>query len=170
LEAEATRRSFAASWEDYDQDGDPDLYVANDYGRNNLFRNDGGRFTDVAAAAGVEDQSFGMSVTWGDFNRDGWMDMYVGNMFSAAGNRIVFQEQFRPDEDSTVRGKFQYLARGNSLFQNLGDGRFQDVSQISATMIGYWSWGSTFVDLNNDGWEDVLVANGYLTRENPHDL
>ena len=64
LEEEASRRSFAASWEDYDNDGDVDLYVVNDYGRNNLFRNDGGHFTDVAGVAGVEDQSFGMSGSW----------------------------------------------------------------------------------------------------------
>ena len=49
------RFSFAASWEDYDNDGDTDLYVANDYGRNNLYRNDGGKFVDVAPTLGVED-------------------------------------------------------------------------------------------------------------------
>jgi hypothetical protein len=170
LEDEATRRSFASSWEDYDNDGDLDLYVANDYGRNNLFRNDGGRFTDVAAAAGVEDQSFGMSASWGDFNRDGWMDLYVSNMFSAAGNRIVFQDQFKGMEDEDVRRKFQYMARGNSLFQNNGQGGFLDVSQDAAIMMGLWAWGSQFVDLNNDGREDLVVANGYLTRSDPHDL
>ena len=100
--ASSTRFSLAASWDDFDQDGDPDLYVANDYGRNNLYRNDaaqgGGsqpiRFTDIAAEAGVEDISSGMSVSWGDFNRDGWSDVYVGNMFSAAGNRITYQRRF----------------------------------------------------------------------------
>jgi hypothetical protein len=170
LEPEATRRSFAASWEDFDQDGDPDFYVSNDYGRNNLFRNDNGKFVDVAAAAGVEDQSFGMSAAWGDYNRDGWMDVYVANMFSAAGNRIVFQEQFRRNEDAKVREKFQYMARGNSLFENSGNGTFRDVSAASATMVGLWAWGSTFADLNNDGWEDLLVANGHLTRRNTKDL
>ena len=80
-----TRWSFAAAWEDFDRDGDPDLYVANDFGRNSLYRNDGGRFTDIAAASGVEDMAAGMSVAWGDYNRDGEADLYVGNMFSAAG-------------------------------------------------------------------------------------
>src|SRR5690606_5896873 len=57
------RFSFAASWADYDDDGDQDLYVANDFGRNNLYRNNGdGTFTDVAAEAGVEDLAAGMSV------------------------------------------------------------------------------------------------------------
>ena len=170
LEAEATRRSFAASWEDYDNDGDPDLYVANDYGRNNLFRNDAGRFVDVANTAKVEDQSFGMSASWSDFNRDGWMDLYVSNMFSAAGNRIVFQRQFKPNADADDRRRFQYMARGNSLFQNDGGGAFRDISAAAGIMAGYWSWGSQFVELNNDGHEDLIVANGYLTRSSTHDL
>ena len=170
LEDEATRRSFSSSWEDFDNDGDLDLYVANDYGRNNLFRNDAGRFTDVADRAGVEDQSFGMSVSWSDFNRDGRMDLYISNMFSAAGNRIVYQHQFKAGEDDEVRRKFQYMARGNSLFQNTGNGVFRDVSQQADIMIGNWSWGSQFVDLNNDGHEDILVANGYLTRSDSSDL
>ena len=94
--------SFAAAWEDYDNDGDLDLYVANDFGRKNLYRNDGvgsvtgGRFRDVAAEAGVEDIGAGMSVSFGDYDRDGRMDLYVGNMFSSAGNRIAFQKGFSP--------------------------------------------------------------------------
>ena len=170
LEAEATRRSFAAAWEDFDNDGDLDLYVANDYGRNNLFRNDQGKFTDVAGSAQVEDQSFGMSGSWSDFNRDGWMDLYVANMFSAAGNRIVHQRKFRPNESAEVRQQFQYMARGNSLFQNTQGGRFRDVSSPAHIMMGLWSWGSQFVDLNNDGYEDIVVANGYFTRNDSDDL
>jgi hypothetical protein len=170
LEEEATRRSFAASWEDFDQDGDMDLYVANDYGRNNLFRNDGGHFVDIAGAAGVEDQSFGMSASWGDYNRDGWMDLYVSNMFSAAGNRIVYQRQFRADDDPRLREKFQYMARGNSLFQNTGQGTFQDVSFTAAVNVAYWAWGSQFIDLNNDSFQDLVVTNGFLTRSDTKDL
>lgn len=168
LDEESTRRSFAASWEDFDNDGDLDLYVANDYGKNNLFRNDHGRFRNIASAAKVEDQSFGMSVSWGDYDRDGWMDLYVSNMFSAAGNRIVFQKQFRPHDDQ--RHKFQYMARGNSLFRNAKDGGFHDVSHDARIMMGYWSWGSKFADLNNDGYEDLIVMNGFLTRRETKDL
>ena len=170
LEPEATRRSFSAAWEDFDNDGDPDLYVANDYGRNNLFRNDGGRFTDIADLAAVQDQSFGMSASWGDFDRDGWMDLYVSNMFSAAGNRIVHQQQFKPDEQDELRHKFQYMARGNSLFRNRQGRRFDDVSLQAEVNVGYWAWGSRFVDLNNDGQHDLVVANGYLTRTLKDDL
>jgi hypothetical protein len=70
------RFSYAAAWDDYDQDGDFDLYVANDFGRNNLYRNDRTGFEDVADELGVEDTGSGMSVSWGDVNGDGWMDLY----------------------------------------------------------------------------------------------
>lgn len=160
LDANNRRFTYAAAWEDFDNDGDPDLYVANDFGRNNLFRNDSGFFTDVAAEAGVEDLSAGMSVSWGDYNRDGWMDLYVGNMFSSAGNRIAFQRKYRPGEDSTP---FQRHARGNSLFLNQGDGTFLDTSEEANVTLGRWAWCSSFADVNNDGWEDILVVNGMVT-------
>ncbi len=62
------------------------------------------------------------------------------------------------------------MARGNSLFQNTPGGLFRDVSKPAQIMMGLWSWGSQFVDLNNDGYEDIVVANGYFTRSNPDDL
>lgn len=164
------RFSFAASWEDYDNDGDLDIYVANDYGRNTLHRNDGGRFVNVAAQAGVEDIAAGMSVTWGDYNRDGWPDLYVSNMFSAAGNRVTYQRNFRDGESAGETTLFQRHARGNSLFMNRGNGTFTDVSVAAGVTMGRWSWGSQFADLNNDGLEDLLVSNGYLTSEKPDDL
>ena len=99
LDQNNRRFSYSASWEDYDNDGDVDLYVANDFGRNNLYRNDNGQFVDVAKVAGVEDVSAGMSITWGDHNNDGWMDIYVSNMFSSAGNRIAFQRKFQSDAE-----------------------------------------------------------------------
>ena len=164
-----TRFSFAAAWEDFDNDGDPDLYVANDYGRNNLYRNDDGRFVDIAADYDVEDMSAGMSASWADVNRDGRMDLYVSNMFSAAGNRITYQRQFKSNVDSSVREQFQRHARGNSLFLNDGDG-FRDASEQSRITMGRWAWGSRFVDLNGDGWEDLIVANGFISAEDTGDL
>ena len=170
LDANNRRFSFSAAWEDYDGDGDLDLYVANDFGRNNLFRNKGGRFSDVAAQAGVEDIGPGMSVTWGDYNRDGHTDLYVSNMFSAAGNRIAFQSRFQPVLETSDRALFQRHARGNSLFANLGDGTFSDASVASGTTMGRWAWGSLFADLNLDGWDDLLVCNGLVTGERLDDL
>jgi hypothetical protein len=164
------RFSFAAAWEDYDNDGDQDLYVANDYGRNNLYRNDDGRFVDVAAELNVEDVSAGMSVSWGDYDRDGWMDLYISNMFSAAGNRITYQRQFNTGVDETVRQDFQRHAHGNTLFRNNGRGGFDDVTDEAGVWQGRWAWGSRFGDLNGDGWEDLVVANGFITTEDTHDL
>jgi hypothetical protein len=163
LTAGGDRWSFAAAWEDYDNDGDQDLYIANDFGRNNLFRNDGGKFTDVAAAAGVEDISSGMSVDWGDVNRDGRMDIYVGNMFSSAGGRIAYQRQFGTNNPEAATD-FQRMARGNTLFLGDRDGAFRDASESAGVHVGLWAWSSLFADLNNDGWQDLVVANGYLTN------
>jgi hypothetical protein len=165
LDADNNRFSLAAAWEDYDNDGDPDLYVANDYGRNCLYRNDKGRFANVAAMAGVEDISAGMSVSWGDYNRDGLQDIYVSNMFSSAGNRIAYQRQFKSDTSQEVRDEYRRFAHGNSLFENMGDGTFRDVTAEARVTLGRWAWASDFVDINGDGWEDLVIANGMLTRE-----
>ncbi len=170
LDEDNRRYSFAAAWEDLDNDGDLDLYVANDFGRNCLYENDRGRFRNVAAARGIEDTAFGMSVSFGDYDRDGWMDTYVGNMFSAAGNRVAFQPQFQSAAAETARTLLQRTAQGNSLFRNQTDGTFADVSLPSGASMGRWSWASLFADINNDGWPDLLVANGYVTGEKPADL
>lgn len=176
LEEENTRFSFAASWEDYDQDGDLDLYVANDFGRNCLYQNQGAKtgslpfFVNIAAPLNVEDSSAGMSTSWGDFNRDGWMDLYVSNMFSSAGNRITYQDQFKTDADQKTRATFQRMARGNTLFAANGKGGFQDVSATTHTSMARWCWASTFADINNDGWPDILAANGFITTEDTGDL
>jgi hypothetical protein len=166
LDVNNRRYSYACSWEDYDLDGDPDLYVANDFGRNNLYRNDGGKFTDVAGELGVEDISAGMGVTWGDPNNDGRPDIYVSNMFSSAGNRIAYQRHWRA---GAANAEFQRHARGNSLFLNAGN-LFNDVSVSAGVTMGRWAWGAHFADLNNDGWEDLYVANGFITTEDTNDL
>jgi hypothetical protein len=164
------RFSLAASWCDYDDDGDPDLYVANDFGRTNLYRNDGGgRFRDVAAEAGVEDIGNGMSVAWEDYDADGRIDLHVGNMWSSAGNRLVDQPAFRKASAGTQE-IYRRMARGNSLFRSLGGGRFEDVSEESGTTFGRWAWSSKFIDHDSDGREDLYVANGFVTNESHDDL
>lgn len=165
----ADRYALAASWEDFDNDGDQDLYVANDFGKNCFYENVGGRFEEAAQRVGIEDIGSGMSVSWGDYDRDGWVDLYVGNMFSSAGMRVTSQAAFRAD-DGTHRQTYRRLAKGNSLFKNLGDGAFREVGDEAGVEIGRWAWSSLFADFNNDGWEDIFVANGYITTEDSGDL
>ena len=183
LDENNRRFSLAAAWEDVEGDGDADLYVANDFGRNSLYTLEPPsaealrtqplplpRFRDVAEEVGVEDISAGMSASWGDADLDGRPDLYVSNMWSSAGNRIAYQRQFRDGDEAHSRASFQRHARGNSLFLNAGPGAFHDVSEPAGVTMGRWAWGSRFVDLNNDGWEDLVVANGYITQPDPGDL
>jgi len=170
LDQNNRRFTLAASWEDVDNDGDQDLYVVNDFGRNCLYRNDirpegTRRFVDIAAEANGEDQASGMSVSWGDYDRDGLMDLYIGNMWSAAGQRVTSQTRFKPEIATESRRAYQRFTIGSTLLKNLGDDGFQDVSEASGAMMGRWAWASPFIDLNNDGWEDLFVANGYITGD-----
>jgi hypothetical protein len=164
------RFSFAASWEDFDNDGLLDVYIANDFGPNQFFRNEGKRFKDVSVQSGSQDWGFGMSAAWADYDRDGHMDLYVSNMFSSAGNQIVPRANFYPTLSEETRKKYLKMVRGNSLLRNSGSGSFSDVTDPMNEGFGGWAWGSQFADLNNDGWEDLYVANGYITQEDEDDL
>jgi len=97
------------------------------------------------------------------------MDLYVGNMFSAAGNRIAPQEGFSLGSPEEVRQALLRFARGNTLLLQ-EEGRFSDQSEVLGVTMGRWAWSSMFADLNNDGWEDLLVANGYITTSDTGDL
>jgi hypothetical protein len=172
LDVHNRRYTFAAVFEDVDEDGDADLYVANDFGRKNLYRNDSSKtkglhFVDVAAQAGVEDTGAGMSASFADYDQDGHMDLYVGDMWSSAGGRIAYQDRFVPGQG---RQQVQRFAKGSSLFRNLGNGRFGDVSVETGVEFGRWAWSSPFVDLDNDGREDIVIANGFLSRPEKPDL
>ena len=170
LGVENYRFSFAASWEDFDNDGDQDVYIANDFGPNQLFRNEGTHFVDESGKSGSEDWGFGMSVSWGDYDRDGAMDLYVSSMFSSAGNQIVAQADFNPTMSEEIRHKYLKMVRGNSLLRNVGAGDFADVTDPVDEGFAGWAWGSQFADLNNDGWEDLYVANGYISQPDTDDL
>ena len=162
------RYSFASSWGDFNGDGLLDLYVANDFGRNNLYQNLGkGRFREVSRQAGVEDIGAGMSVAWTDYDLDGRDDLYVGNMWSSAGLRLTGQPGYQAGgaHESYVRH-----AKGNSLFRNRGDGRFEDVSAQADVELGRWAWSSDFFDCDNDGDEDLYIANGFITNSSTKDL
>ncbi len=165
-----TRYSFCCGWGDFNGDGWPDLYVVNDFGRKNLYRNNGdGTFTDVAAEAGVEDTGAGMSVSWTDFDNDGASDLYVGNMWTAAGERISAQEEFQKNATAAVRASYRKHAMGNSLFRN-GGARFADVTAAAQTGNGRWAWSSDAWDFDHDGFDDLYIANGMLSGPISEDL
>ncbi|MEE8142708.1 MAG: VCBS repeat-containing protein, partial [Planctomycetota bacterium] len=109
-------------------------------------------------------------VTWSDYNHDGFMDLYVSNMFSSAGGRIAYQDNFQSGASSSVRALYRRHARGNSLFKNNGDGTFSDVSVKAGVTMGRWAWGAVFFDMNNDGLQDIFVPNGFITNEDSDDL
>ncbi len=141
--SKAMGRGLALAWGDYDDDGDMDVYIANDADQNFLYRNNGnGTFTDVSLTAGVgfsEDGEAenGMGVDFGDYDNDGRLDLVVTN----------FQGQT------------------NTLYHNEGNGLFSDVSyasKIGTISLPYLAWGVSFCDYDNDGYQDLFIANGHL--------
>ena len=130
-------------WGDYDKDGREDIYVANDSTPSALYHNNGdGTFTDVGVEAGVAyggegQEQAGMGTDFGDYDNDGWMDLLKGNF-----------------SDDT-----------KNLYHNNHDGTFTDVTYEAG--IGGVSWlfctfGAKFLDYDNDGWKDILLANGQV--------
>ena len=128
--------------EDFDRDGDLDLFVANDETPNVLFRNEHGAFIDVAVEAGVAyngdgEAESGMGVDVGDGDGDGDMDIYVTNFYGET----------------------------NTFYENLGDGTFVDItaeSGLAAATMSYLGWGARFFDADLDGDLDLFVANGHV--------
>src|SRR5437016_5185690 len=164
LNVDNDRYSFACAWGDYNSDGSPDLYVANDFGRNNLYRNNGdGTLTAVPSEAGVEDVGAGMSACWFDFDNDGKQDIYAAAMWSAAGMRVSEQNCFHEKEPENIRALYRQHARGNSLYRNQGNGKFQNVSSQAGVEMGRWAWCSDAWDFDHDGYSDLYVANGYIS-------
>ena len=137
------RFGLGVVWGDYDNDGWPDLFVANDAGPNYLYHNNhNGTFTDVALLAGVALSGEGleqgnMGVDFGDYNHDGSLDII----------------------DTT------FADQPKTLYRNLGHEGFEDASrtaQIAQASVPYVAWGTGFVDFDNDGWPDILIANGHV--------
>ena len=165
------RFSFAPTWCDYNGDGWPDLYVTNDFGRNNLYRNVGGRFRDVAEEAGVVDMGPGMSSAWFDYNGDGRPDLLVSNMWSACGQRIVEDPQFGPvKKNPALQDAYRGHVKGNSLYRNKGDGTFEYAGRSEGIEICPWSWSCDGTDLDNDGHPEIYIACGMVTNNSQGDL
>ncbi len=168
LDRNNTRFSFCCGWGDSDGEGWPDLYVVNDFGRKNLYRNNGnGTFTDIAPEAGVEDVGAGMSVCWLDTVNSGKPDLYVADMWTAAGVRISQQDAFKKDANPETRAFYRKHAMGNSFFRNRDGKRFEDFTAKSGAAMGRWAWCSDSWDFDHDGYADLYVANGMITGPAP---
>jgi hypothetical protein len=144
----ATRWTLAAAAADVDRDGDADLFVANDYGVNELYLNEGGRrFREVGREAGLaRAPKSGMNASFGDvFNRDEWV-LYVSNI-SEPGVLIHGNDLWVPTR----------AAGGYPAYQNLA-------GEFGVELAGF-AFGAQFGDLNNDGWLDLFVTNGYVSGE-----
>ena len=162
MDVNRERWSYGAAWADYDRDGDLDLYVANDYGPNSLYRNRGdGTFDEVADESHARDKGNGMGVSWADVDGDGWLDLYISNMQSFAGNRITRLESFPGTPEQ--QGLYSRFAKGNSLLRNMGDGTFEDVTEASGAKPAFWAWGNLPFDYDADGDMDLFVCGGFYT-------
>jgi tetratricopeptide (TPR) repeat protein len=162
------RFSFAPAWCDYDSDGWPDLYVANDFGRSNLYRNRKGTFRDEAAEAGVANVAPGMSAAWFDYDGDGRPDLYVSNMWTAAGQRVVQDPAFVAGRD--LAAAWHSHTRGNSLYRNTGDGRFIETAAQEGVAMGRWAWSADGLDFDNDGAPEIFITTGMMTNAAEKDL
>jgi tetratricopeptide (TPR) repeat protein/peroxiredoxin len=163
-----THYSFCCGWNDFNRDGWPDLYVVNDFGRKNLYRNNGnGTFSDVARQTGVEDVGAGMSVCWFDYDNGSVEDLYVADMWTAAGERISTQDIFKKDAPQETRALYHKHAMGNSLFRNVsrngGAWAFEDTTRAAGVGIGRWAWSSDAWDFDHDGFPDLYIVNGMVT-------
>jgi hypothetical protein len=173
---------------DYDDDGYPDLYVVNDFGRKTLYHNNrNGTFSDVTVKSGTLAYGAGMSASFADYDNDGKLDIYCTNIRSEHAwyaesptvaryminswrqgvwktDMPLYWQVFRQSGFGFV-GVFQQMASGNTLLRNKGDGTFEDVTwKAGANPVG-WFWGASFGDFDNDGWQDIYAADGWVFNE-----
>ena len=181
--------SIGAAWQDYDGDGWPDLFVANNGGKNFLYHNLGGEsFVRIIAGAIASDAQSSIVPDWGDYDNDGWPDLAVGVLgrcllYRNLGNGTFAKQTNGPlvlssqnselvqwadyDNDGYL-DLFSANANGqnNGLFHNNGDGTFTKVTTESPANDGGNSAGGAWGDYDNDGFMDLFVANWQGSRPN----
>ncbi|MEE2991741.1 MAG: VCBS repeat-containing protein [Gemmatimonadota bacterium] len=171
-----------AAWGDYNLDGDLDLAIARFNGKNLLFENNGnGTFSDVSAAAGIDDVRDSERVVWVDYNNDGAPDLYTVNIYQenrlyknngdgtfddvtfAAGLGAAGLGRHGTWADYDIDGDMDlYLVNvgGNILFKNNGNGTFSRTAEAGSTGTVWVSWMAGWSDFNLDGHQDLIVASG----------
>lgn len=173
------RWGYGVAVADYDNDGWADIYIAN-YGKNRLYHNNhDGTFTDVAEKAGVTLGGWSAGPTWGDYDHDGVLDLFVpgylrfdpqhppvGGQNGLSMNACQFRGM------SVMCGPRGLPGESDHLFHNNGDGTFTDVSKAAGVLDspGYYGLASVFVDVDDDGWVDLAVANDSVPRYLYHNL
>ncbi len=155
---------FSAQFRDMNRDGLPDLYVANDFfSPDRIWINKGhGVFQAIAAHALAKTSLASMSVDFADINRDGFDDFIVGDLLSRDHRLVMTQHEPNgqsPDAIEKLGGRLQ--VEHTTLFLNRGDGTYAEIAHLAGLEATEWTWGMTFLDVDLDGYEDLLVANGH---------
>lgn len=151
-------RSLVALWHDFNGDGWPDLYVANDISENKLYINHHGKFVDAGKDAWVEEYRGSMGLAAGDFDRDGDDDLFISHWI--AQGFALYQNLLSEQRDKSGKSELHFT----DVAATTG------VGEPSMQRVG---WGTSFVDIDSDGWLDLLVANGSTFEDkqtNPHRL
>ncbi len=148
---------------DLNQDGRPDIWVCNDFDTPDRvwLGQGGGQFRAAPHLAIRKNSHFSMGVDVADFNRDGWDDVFVLDMLSRdhVMRMDMMGDRMPPNPAPGLIGnRPDYMI--NSLYLNRGDGTYAEVAQLAGVAATEWSWTPLFLDVDLDGFEDLLVANG----------
>ncbi len=157
-------QGLTALFRDFNGDGFPDLYVCNDASTPDRFwLNDGhGRFRAVDPLAQRHTSYFSMCGDSADLDRDGYSDFLVLDMLSRDHRFVMSQmSEMHPQPRHIGEIANQPQIRRNTLFHSRGDGTYGEIAQLSGVAGSEWSWSVLFLDVDLDGWEDALIANGF---------
>lgn len=154
----ADKIGAGASFADTDNDGDPDLFVTTVRGGNHLFLNDGsGTFVDATESSGLAYTGHSSGSVFFDYNRDGLLDLFVCNVGKFTTEKIGRGGYYIGTTDAFGGHLKPHLAERSTLYRNLGDNRFEDVSESTGLVEMTWTGDASPIDGNNDGWPDLYV-------------